>query len=457
MQSILFRAALAASILGAQAQAQVFFQNATGLSSPTNTVTFSEVVPAVNTPMTTQYQAHGLTFSSSVYYAPAYDHNFNTPNIDPTRSLGNFIQFVYTPGPFAIYFTSPVTAAALAVQTANGSIDVALYSGGVAVPGGTRTFNGGLGSSFTNNFIGASGVLFDEIRITRVNTFDRALVFDNVQFILPPPPNRPPSVICPEPTTIPCAPAEGMAVTLQAAVSDPDAGQTLTVNLKEGSVILDTQSVAPTPVTNAEVAFAEIAFPPGEHSLTIEVSDGTDTISCSTTLTILADTLPPQFTRCPANRTVEATGPAGAVVTYEPAVAEDDCGEVTITYSHPSGSLFPVGQTTVVCTARDAAGLESTCSFQITVVANDACDLIQALIDEVNALPNLHHGTRNALVVKLQAALAACSAGDLAAACERVQDFINLSRAQSGKKLSRAVALDWIADANAIRQALGCP
>lgn len=33
----------------------------------------------------------------------------------------------------------------------------------------------------------------------------------------------------------------------------------------------------------------------------------------------------------------------------------------------PSGSFFPIGTTTVTCTATDASGNQSTCAFPVTV------------------------------------------------------------------------------------------
>jgi hypothetical protein len=56
------------------------------------------------------------------------------------------------------------------------------------------------------------------------------------------------------------------------------------------------------------------------------------------------------------------------VVNFSLPVATDNCsGPVTVTTDHASGSLFPVGTTTVTVTAKDAANNTSTCTFTITV------------------------------------------------------------------------------------------
>ncbi|MFG1954358.1 VWA domain-containing protein [Micromonospora sp. NPDC048830] len=56
------------------------------------------------------------------------------------------------------------------------------------------------------------------------------------------------------------------------------------------------------------------------------------------------------------DRTVEATGPAGAVIDYPASATDNVDGPLTPTCVPPPGSTFPLGATTVTCTATDAAG-----------------------------------------------------------------------------------------------------
>ena len=64
---------------------------------------------------------------------------------------------------------------------------------------------------------------------------------------------------------------------------------------------------------------------------------------------------------------VEATSPAGAVVTFN-ATAEDAVdGSVDVTCAPPSGSTFPIGTTHIACTATDGSGNSSTATFSVTV------------------------------------------------------------------------------------------
>lgn len=70
---------------------------------------------------------------------------------------------------------------------------------------------------------------------------------------------------------------------------------------------------------------------------------------------------------CPENVVATATSPSGAIVTFASAINIDgDCGSISATPN--SGSLFPVGVTTV--NVSSTAG--PTCSFTVTVVGTPA-------------------------------------------------------------------------------------
>ncbi len=82
------------------------------------------------------------------------------------------------------------------------------------------------------------------------------------------------------------------------------------------------------------------------------------------------DTVPPVITTSGATA-VNATGTSGgAVVTYQASATDDDPlhPNATVTCTPPSGSTFPIGVTTVTCTATDASGNTATTSFTVTVV-----------------------------------------------------------------------------------------
>lgn len=84
------------------------------------------------------------------------------------------------------------------------------------------------------------------------------------------------------------------------------------------------------------------------------------------------DTRGPQLTVSPPVSVV-ATGPNGAAVLFAAPVAVDAVdGPVPATCDHTSGAVFPVGITTVQCSATDSHGNTSADSFTVTVVPNQA-------------------------------------------------------------------------------------
>jgi hypothetical protein len=70
---------------------------------------------------------------------------------------------------------------------------------------------------------------------------------------------------------------------------------------------------------------------------------------------------------CPANIVVNAApGVCSAVVNFTVGTT-DNCSVPTVVTTPASGSLFPLGTTTVNATATDAAGNSASCSFTVTV------------------------------------------------------------------------------------------
>jgi uncharacterized repeat protein (TIGR01451 family) len=113
-------------------------------------------------------------------------------------------------------------------------------------------------------------------------------------------------------------------------------------------------------------------FPVGTTTITYNATDasGNGALAVTQTVTIV-DNTPPVLT-CPANVTVYLPLNSTAVsmaVSYPNASATDNCpGAPTIGYSIASGSVFPMGPTTVTVTATDAYSNSSTCQFTVTVL-----------------------------------------------------------------------------------------
>jgi len=171
----------------------------------------------------------------------------------------------------------------------------------------------------------------------------------------------------------------------------------------------------------------------------------------------LNDTTPPML-NLPANFAVPATSPAGAAVNYT--VTATDNGDPTpkVSCSPLSGAIFPIGTTTVNCTAKDASGNSST-PGRFTITIDGASEQLLNLISNVGVYSNPFLGITNSLTTKLQNAVDALNAmnkGSELRACNSLSAFINEAQAQSGKKLMPDGA-QLIASAIQIRAVLGCP
>ncbi|MFJ9501663.1 HYR domain-containing protein [Brevibacillus centrosporus] len=110
-------------------------------------------------------------------------------------------------------------------------------------------------------------------------------------------------------------------------------------------------------------------FPVGTSMITCIATDkyGNTSPPCSFSVTV-KDTQPPTI-NCPDPIFVYSQpGQGGAIVDFS-ATATDNCpGPIEIHCTPSSGSFFPLGTTSVTCTATDLAGNTASCKFSVTVV-----------------------------------------------------------------------------------------
>ena len=190
--------------------------------------------------------------------------------------------------------------------------------------------------------------------------------------------NNPPVANAGEDQTINCAPTAGAEVTLDGSVSsDPDEGDILAYTWTEGTTELGTGETL------------TLTLAPGEHTITLTVDDGNGgTDEDEVVITINADTEAPVIT-CPENMIVNNDpGVCTAVVEFS-VTATDNCCEPVVVCDPESGSAFPLGETTVTCTATDGNDNEATAEFTITVVDNEA-PVITAISDRITLWPANH-------------------------------------------------------------------
>ena len=75
----------------------------------------------------------------------------------------------------------------------------------------------------------------------------------------------------------------------------------------------------------------------------------------------------PPVIDAPEEVIAEATGPTGAAGTFTVVAEDEKDGTVPVTVTPPSGSLFPLGTTTVTAKATDSAGQTTTVTFDVTI------------------------------------------------------------------------------------------
>lgn len=135
-----------------------------------------------------------------------------------------------------------------------------------------------------------------------------------------------------------------------------------------GAVTFAVSSDDSSPVTCSLASGSTFAL--GDTTVKCNATDaaGNPAIEKSFKVTV-KDTTPPTISNTPADITgIEATSSASAIVTYtNPTAFDIVSGNVPVICVPASGSAFPVGSTTVTCTAKDAANNTVTSSFGVTV------------------------------------------------------------------------------------------
>ncbi|HEX7334871.1 MAG TPA: PxKF domain-containing protein [Pyrinomonadaceae bacterium] len=130
-------------------------------------------------------------------------------------------------------------------------------------------------------------------------------------------------------------------------------------------------------------------FPVGDTVITYRATDRVGNFTEDTQTVTVIDNTPPVVTP-PPNITVFLplnTTDTSMVVNYPtPATATDNCpGTLNITYSPASGSVFPVGTTTVTASTTDAHGNTGSATFTVTVLYN-----FTGFFQPVDNLPTLN-------------------------------------------------------------------
>jgi hypothetical protein len=191
-------------------------------------------------------------------------------------------------------------------------------------------------------------------------------------------------------------------------------------------------------------------FMVGTTTITWTASDSSGNTTSASQSIKVHDGEAPSLT-VPQKVGVNATSPSGALVNYQ-VNASDNVAVTSVTCIKASGNTFPIGTSSVTCTAADAAGNSTSGSFDVTVY--DAPTQINDLIRYVISL-GMPSGTTNPLVNQLQAALNS-SVNDNHVACVKMNDFFGMV-SKKGGDIPPGAPEDMTAQAKQIVVVLACP
>jgi hypothetical protein len=198
--------------------------------------------------------------------------------------------------------------------------------------------------------------------------------------------DRPPIALCKD-VTVPTDP--GVCTRASASVDngsfDPDTA------LFGDTITLDQQPPGP--------------YPLGATGVTLTVTDNLGKSGqCKATVTVV-DAEKPAIT-CSADQVIECTGPTGADAAVG-ATATDNCALAGPPTCVPPSGNFPLGSTTVICSASDQSGNSSTCQSIVKVV--DTTAPVVTCVESFNPSGNNVPGSKNPDGFYIVAATDVCS------------------------------------------------
>ena len=156
--------------------------------------------------------------------------------------------------------------------------------------------------------------------------------------------NQPPSLSLPASLVVQATSAAGASVTYTATGNDAEDG----------------------PIAPACVPASGDVFPLGATTVTCTITDSAGSQAGGSFVVTVRDTTPPVLA-LPQKVMAIATSGAGAVVTYSATAADLVDGAFAPACSPASGTTYPLGTTSVTCTATDAHGNTSRAGFTISV------------------------------------------------------------------------------------------
>jgi hypothetical protein len=154
-----------------------------------------------------------------------------------------------------------------------------------------------------------------------------------------------------------------------------------TITNVPANLVADATSAAGTPISYATPTATDLvdgavavtcmpvsgaAFPLGTSTVNCTATDHLGNTAGSSLLVTVRDTTAPSLA-IPSPLTAEGTSPAGAVVAFTASAKDAVDPAPNVVCAPASGAVFPLGATTVNCTATDASNNRATDSFTVTV------------------------------------------------------------------------------------------
>ncbi|WP_086667111.1 HYR domain-containing protein [Lentzea kentuckyensis] len=161
----------------------------------------------------------------------------------------------------------------------------------------------------------------------------------------------------------------GPVVTVPAAATEEASGPDGThVNYSTATAIDTVDGPIPVSCTPASGSIFRL----GLTTVTCTASDAHGNTSSGSVTVTVTDSTPPRMV-LPANQTKNATGPSGVTVDFSSPTAIDTVdGTVSVACDHQSGTVYPLGTTTITCTASDHAANVTRGSFTVSVIDADS-------------------------------------------------------------------------------------
>jgi hypothetical protein len=232
----------------------------------------------------------------------------------------------------------------------------------------------------------------------------------------------------------------GATVALSGSGVDPDPGDVLAFHWTNGSTTLGTGASITT------------IFPIGTHDVTLTVTDRYGAATTSATGVAVVDTTPPILT-VPGQLVVDADRPSGRPVAYQATAVDVADAVPTLTCLPAAGGVFPIGTTTVRCTAQDDSANSTSRTFSIRV--RGPADQIVSLIEKT-----LRFLDSPALEATLRAVLKEVAAAVVGkrpeVACRALNAYLAAVTQAGSKVLTAAEKSALIADASRVQAVIGC-